>query len=251
MSDSLFFSALLHFLKFSKLILVTNPQSISGQNISWTHCEFCLHSGNQNWAALHNTNTDCINHDLYSLYWGGTFQPGNPVNWQWLPRWVQWCTQVSVPREQSLPWQGSSTGTSRKLTERAKGYSICKGFHYVHLPSPDKKSQVHSWWTFLFIRGWQNDTWLKFMAATEDTCIQRLIVNWQSTWVRRASPCLLDSPQLTCGIISWCSQPFFPLSLQDLRKNSWGKKKQHECCKKGDSSQDCRVTERITSEGYC
>lgn len=175
--------------------------------------------------CVHKTNMGCINHDLYSLYWGGTFQPGNLLSWRWLPRWVKWCTQASVPREQFLPPQRSSAEMSRKLTERAKGCSICKRFQYMHLPSPDKKSQVHSCWTFLAIRGRKPDTWLKFMAAAEDTCIQRLIVNSQKTWILRASTRLLDSPQLTCGITSWCSQPFFSLKLWDLQKNSWGKKK--------------------------
>lgn len=101
-------------------ILVTNLQSTSGQTISRAHCEFCLHSGTDNWTTGHKTNMACINPDLYSLYWGSSFQPGNLLNWRWLPHWVKWYTQASVPGEQLLPQQGRSTEMSHKLTERKK-----------------------------------------------------------------------------------------------------------------------------------
>lgn len=116
----------------------------AGQNISLIHCEFCLNSGNLNWTFFHKTTMSCANYALYSLYLGGTFQPGNLLNWQWLPHWVKWCTQASVPREQLLPRQRSSTEMFRKLTERKKGYSMCKRFQYMYLPSPDNRANFTS-----------------------------------------------------------------------------------------------------------
>lgn len=101
-------------------VSVTNPQSTSGQTTSWSCCEFCLHSGTHNWTTGCKTKKGCIKPDLYSLYWEGNFQPGNLLNWQWLPHWVKWYTQASVPGEQFSPQQGRSTEMSHKLTERKK-----------------------------------------------------------------------------------------------------------------------------------